>query len=176
MLANDVIELLDHFGWPKSHVIGFSLGGFVVTELLRDYPTRIESAVVAGGSTGRFLPSMRVFYQMGTVPFIRTQAHRMLHLCKIQLSEEFLTKPQPLLRGMTGKEYITQPIEQTLFEPIQTPFPLTLKASGACFTHYIPEADLKKVKEHHIPLLVLHGTADLVYSIISSFSFSLLFI
>ena len=65
MFASDAVELLDHFGWPKSHVIGFSMGGFIVTELLRDYPARIESAIIAGGSTGRFLPSAKVFYQMG---------------------------------------------------------------------------------------------------------------
>lgn len=50
-LADDAVALLDHLGIQRAHVVGHSLGGCVVWQLLARYPSRLRSAVlVAPGS------------------------------------------------------------------------------------------------------------------------------
>lgn len=46
----DVINLLDHLKIPKSHLMGYSMGAFVVGRLLVTHPERILSATLASGS------------------------------------------------------------------------------------------------------------------------------
>jgi CubicO group peptidase (beta-lactamase class C family)/pimeloyl-ACP methyl ester carboxylesterase len=45
--ADDLVALLDHLKIPKAHVVGLSLGGFVVGDLLALHPERILSATIA---------------------------------------------------------------------------------------------------------------------------------
>lgn len=46
----DAIALLDHLEIPKAHMIGYSMGAFVVGRLLVTHAHRIESAMLASGS------------------------------------------------------------------------------------------------------------------------------
>lgn len=45
-MVSDVIRLMDHLQIEKAHVIGYSMGGFVVGKLLVEHPNRIKSAVI----------------------------------------------------------------------------------------------------------------------------------
>lgn len=45
----DVINLLDHLSVDKAHVVGFSMGAYVVGRLLVTHPDRISSAVFCSG-------------------------------------------------------------------------------------------------------------------------------
>jgi pimeloyl-ACP methyl ester carboxylesterase len=47
-MARDVVELLDHLGIERAHVHGFSLGGWILAQLLRDHPDRIVTAAFVG--------------------------------------------------------------------------------------------------------------------------------
>lgn len=47
--AEDLLQLLDALGLAQAHLIGLSLGGFVVTDFIALYPQRALSAVMAGG-------------------------------------------------------------------------------------------------------------------------------
>ena len=52
-MALDVVRLLDHLGIPRAHVVGYSLGGMLTSQLLTLRPDRfITATLVAGG--GRF--------------------------------------------------------------------------------------------------------------------------
>jgi pimeloyl-ACP methyl ester carboxylesterase len=51
-LALDVARLLDHLQLAKAHVVGYSLGGHIVAQLLSLYPERFITATL-GGSPGR---------------------------------------------------------------------------------------------------------------------------
>jgi pimeloyl-ACP methyl ester carboxylesterase len=52
-LALDVIRLMDHLGIRKAHIVGYSLGGFVTSQLLTTHPDRFATAtlVAAGART-----------------------------------------------------------------------------------------------------------------------------
>lgn len=45
-LSDDAAALLDHLNIPKAHVVGHSLGGSVVWQMLMDHPDRIITATV----------------------------------------------------------------------------------------------------------------------------------
>ena len=49
----DVVRLLDHLGIRRAHIVGYSLGGHVVSQLLTLRPERFLSATLIAGS-GRF--------------------------------------------------------------------------------------------------------------------------
>jgi len=52
-MALDVVRLLDHVGIPRAHVVGYSLGGMLTSQLLTLRPDRfITATLIAGG--GRF--------------------------------------------------------------------------------------------------------------------------
>jgi pimeloyl-ACP methyl ester carboxylesterase len=46
-MAQDVIDMLDHFGWKDSvHVNGVSMGGMISLELVSTWPERFSSLVL----------------------------------------------------------------------------------------------------------------------------------
>jgi len=48
-VGTDIIGLLDYLNIPKAHLVGFSMGAFVVGRLLVTYPDRIDSATLGSG-------------------------------------------------------------------------------------------------------------------------------
>jgi pimeloyl-ACP methyl ester carboxylesterase len=49
----DVIRLLDHLGIARAHIIGYSMGGFITSQLLTLHPERFLTATLVAGA-GRF--------------------------------------------------------------------------------------------------------------------------
>ena len=49
----DVVRLLDHLGIQRAHVVGYSLGGYLLSQLLTLHPERLLSATLIAGA-GRF--------------------------------------------------------------------------------------------------------------------------
>jgi pimeloyl-ACP methyl ester carboxylesterase len=47
-MAEDSIHLLDHLKIRKAHVVGYSMGGFITSELLTRYPDRLVTATLGG--------------------------------------------------------------------------------------------------------------------------------
>jgi len=48
-VGKDVIRLLDHLNIPKVHLVGYSMGAYVVGRLLVTHPNRIVSATLGSG-------------------------------------------------------------------------------------------------------------------------------
>jgi pimeloyl-ACP methyl ester carboxylesterase len=47
-IADDVVELLDHLGIETAHIHGFSLGGWILAQLLANHPERVATASFVG--------------------------------------------------------------------------------------------------------------------------------
>lgn len=47
-MAEDVIRLLDHLGIAQAHLVGYSMGGGIVLQVLTSHPERVHSAVLGG--------------------------------------------------------------------------------------------------------------------------------
>ena len=54
--ADDIITLLDSLHINQAHVVGLSMGAFVVGDLLAIYPSRLKSVTLASGSIRRSSP------------------------------------------------------------------------------------------------------------------------
>ena len=47
-MVHDVVRLLDHLGIERAHVVGYSMGGAIVNQLLVGYPDRLLTATLLG--------------------------------------------------------------------------------------------------------------------------------
>jgi pimeloyl-ACP methyl ester carboxylesterase len=51
-MGQDIVRLLDHLGLQRAHIVGYSMGGGIVAQLLTVNPDRFISAIL-GGNAGR---------------------------------------------------------------------------------------------------------------------------
>ncbi len=47
-MVRDVVRLLDHLSLERAHVVGYSMGGAIVNQLLVEYPDRVLTATLLG--------------------------------------------------------------------------------------------------------------------------------
>lgn len=52
-MARDVPRLLDHLGLERAHIVGYSMGGHIVANLLTMHPERFLTATLGGGAGRR---------------------------------------------------------------------------------------------------------------------------
>lgn len=52
-MARDVTRLLDHLGLERAHIVGYSMGGHIVANLLTMHPERFLTATLGGGAGRR---------------------------------------------------------------------------------------------------------------------------
>lgn len=52
-MPKDVINLLDELGIAKAHIMGYSMGGFITTNIVCNYPDRVISAISGGAGWTR---------------------------------------------------------------------------------------------------------------------------
>jgi pimeloyl-ACP methyl ester carboxylesterase len=50
-MVNDIVRLMDHLQIKRAHLMGYSMGGFIVVKMLVEHPDRFLTAVI-GGSKG----------------------------------------------------------------------------------------------------------------------------
>ncbi|MEO8457890.1 MAG: alpha/beta hydrolase [Chloroflexota bacterium] len=48
MMAADSIALLDHLGIEQADVMGYSMGGYITTNLITEHPKRFKTAIIGG--------------------------------------------------------------------------------------------------------------------------------
>lgn len=65
-VSTDVIEVMDHLGIEKGHMVGLSLGTIVIQAMFEDYPERIAS-VVLGGAIVKFNVRSTVLIRLGNL-------------------------------------------------------------------------------------------------------------
>lgn len=60
-MVEDVVRLLDHLKIEKTHVVGYSMGGFITLKLIATHPDRIISAAACGAGWERATDEQRNF-------------------------------------------------------------------------------------------------------------------
>ncbi len=66
VVAKDVIEVMDHLGIEKGHMVGLSLGTIVIQAMFEHYPDRIAS-VVLGGAIVKFNVRSTMLIRLGSL-------------------------------------------------------------------------------------------------------------
>ncbi|MCE9638802.1 MAG: alpha/beta hydrolase [Betaproteobacteria bacterium] len=51
-LAQDTVELIDHFKLDRAHIVGSSAGGFITQRTAMDFPERVQSVSLIGSKPG----------------------------------------------------------------------------------------------------------------------------
>lgn len=51
-MVQDVVNLLDHLGIERAHIVGYSMGGAITTRFVMAHPERVRSAVIGGWRWG----------------------------------------------------------------------------------------------------------------------------
>ncbi|KAH7829861.1 putative Alpha/Beta hydrolase protein [Monocercomonoides exilis] len=164
MMAHDVARLAEHLHWKKINVCGFSMGGFIVSELVCLHPDIIESAIIAGGTAGFMIPSAFVVGSFAKMIVTFDKKAMLKTMMRTQLSEKFLTTPQKALGGLSGYQYIDQPTSEIFLSEDEPSFKCQAAQVSACLTHHVTVERMEKVKQMKLPILVMHGTADKMVS------------
>ncbi len=47
-MVGDIVRVMDHFGFERAHVVGYSMGGFITLKMLTMHPERLLSACPCG--------------------------------------------------------------------------------------------------------------------------------
>lgn len=55
-MAEDVVEVMDAVGIERAHVHGFSMGGSILTQILKNHPDRVVSAIYGGSGVSETDP------------------------------------------------------------------------------------------------------------------------
>lgn len=55
-MAEDVVEVMDALEIERAHVHGFSMGGSILTQILRNHPERVVTAIYGGSGVGEVDP------------------------------------------------------------------------------------------------------------------------
>ncbi len=140
--VKDVVRLMDHLGLKKAHVVGYSMGGFIVLKLAMAYPERLLS-VTAGGA-GWTLP---------------TDGNRAL-LDTVVTSMENGGGIRPLaewLRPVGQKQNLLQEWLVVTFIDNTNDLPALGATMRAIDQLEVTEAELRANK---VPILTIVGTAD----------------
>ncbi|KAI7887700.1 Alpha/Beta hydrolase protein [Mucor mucedo] len=163
-MAQDVIDLLDHFGWKdKVHLDGVSMGGMIALELASTWPERIASLVLTSTTSGRQVPPWKAISTLSRLMFVRDPKLKVGHaLTLIYPPEWLLSKPEEedLQHYETNRDMSTA----LFLARIERSRPQTLGGNigqtAACLRHYVSDQRLLKIKEAGIPVLVMTGTWD----------------
>ncbi|KAJ3412506.1 hypothetical protein HDV05_000644 [Chytridiales sp. JEL 0842] len=161
-MAMDVVDLLDHLGWQKFHLVGLSMGGMIAQELAYAHPKRLLSLTLES-TTAYFNGLPTVAYKAMIIggPPANTLDSFVEHvvdnlLFPKQWLEEF---PSNSKEGTNRDRIINFFKERYGATGLQTPKSRSSQKS-ACLTHNLQPHRLTQIKRAHIPTLVLTGDSD----------------
>ncbi|KAE8900981.1 hypothetical protein PF005_g7329 [Phytophthora fragariae] len=160
-MAEDLLALLDHVGWERVHVVGYSMGGMISLELAHMAPGRVQSLSLLCTTRGRYIPAYN-----GVLPMTRTLDHR-----------DADTETHNLLGVLYPPEFLSQEMENEarsiyeamfechkyLVENRETPRVFGFVGQGsAVLSHFVSDERLREIRDQHFPILVLGGAKDMV--------------
>lgn len=172
LMAQDVVQLLDHLKWDKMHVVGNSLGGMIAQELAFAIPQRLLSlALIAthAGGWRAYIPPWQALFSVLRHPFVRTPKEQMRVLMEAVFSSRFLSLPGKKEHfSVINGEYTTilDFYIDSLFEfdglfAKENPLMLFTQQLSAVLTHRVSVPRLQKLKDK-FPVLFIVGTGDKV--------------
>ncbi|KAK2956910.1 putative Soluble epoxide hydrolase [Blattamonas nauphoetae] len=159
MYARDIAGLLKHLGWTRVNIYGASLGGMIALEFYCLFPELVESAVFVSTTAGPYVPSPLVVKSFFSIVAQKDQERVKELGGALMLSDHFLDTYQEKY-GMTGREYVGQPIAYTPLTGEMMKFHIYTAEAIACLGHRVKKARLDKSKAISPRVLVIHGTED----------------
>jgi 2-hydroxymuconate-semialdehyde hydrolase len=145
--VEQVIELMDHLGIQKTHLVGNSMGGIVSLNLVMNEPNRFEKVVLMGSGGGHSTPTPEIGRMVG---FYRDPSYTNLkNLFKWFVFDEKVLGDE--LEKITQERYEETQLPEVRRSYISNMFPM-MPGEGV-----IPPAALRRMEQS---FLLLHGTND----------------
>jgi pimeloyl-ACP methyl ester carboxylesterase len=160
-MAEDVLALLDHVGWPEAHVVGYSMGGMISLELADMAPERVLSLTLLCTTRGRYIPVCN-----GVGPMTKTLDHgdpdvETHNLLVVLYPPTFLSKEMES-DSRTVYEALFE-CHKYLVENRETPRVFGFVSQGAAvLSHFVSDERLHAIRDQHFPILVIGGARDIV--------------
>jgi pimeloyl-ACP methyl ester carboxylesterase len=161
-MAEDTIALMDHLGWRRAHIVGFSLGGMVAMKLASLNRHRIKSLALISTHTGGFfrrLPTVAGLNLLARIPFVRSHESRTHIDLHCHYNRAYLDAPD----SASG---------ETVYQRLYRQYLESRRRKGGCrglsqqvaavMSHRMSAADLKTLREADVPKLVAHGDRDVI--------------
>lgn len=163
ILANDVLNVMDHLHWDTAHICGFSLGGMISTKLAVVAPQRVLSLTIISSTAGgwQILPNtwrgMKIAVQMvmARTPEDMVDVTLRLHFTKRTL-KEWVEQHRALRKDLLRREYLAPD-----GGPAQPPHGFQGQMH-ACWHHSVSDADVRTIRSAKFPVAVIHGRHDLL--------------
>mmetsp|Transcript_7698 Transcript_7698/g.23045 ORF Transcript_7698/g.23045 Transcript_7698/m.23045 type:complete len:263 (+) Transcript_7698:53-841(+) len=161
-MAEDTIHLMNHLGWRRAHVVGFSLGGMVAMKLAARFAHRIKSLVLISTHTGgyfRRLPTIAGLNLLARIPFVRSHELRTHIDLHCHYNRAFL-------------EMADSTSGETVYDRLFRQYLSSRQSTGGCpglgsqiaavLSHRMTPRDLQVLRTTDVPKLVAHGDHDVI--------------
>lgn len=169
-MADDVIEIMNSYGFENAHIVGTSMGGYIAQILSIDHPNRVKSLTLLM-STMDFIPQVYSFMGMSTaflsLPGPKAEALEQLKnlFSGVDLTdpEVWMTKSLKMIQIFNGDQapFDEQEYRKTLqlaFDRINRSVPLQTPHNHALASGFGPtQFAVQNIK---CPVLIIHGSND----------------
>jgi len=157
LFANDVVNLMNHLGWTKSHIVGASMGGMVATEIALLIPDRVVSLSLITTHAGMAMipPGTLKLWASMLIPDHEKRSKYFLEALYGSATLKNKEKIEWLVNFHTQ-----------MYKAYRQPQILAcLGHFNTLFGHYVRYDRLLYIRHRRIPTLVVTGTQDnLVYT------------
>ncbi|KAI7863269.1 Alpha/Beta hydrolase protein [Spinellus fusiger] len=167
-MADDVIDVLDHFGWTSDvHLNGLSMGGMIALELASCYTSRFSTltltSTTASLNVSWWQKPLLVLYVSMQSSNPETLANNTM---KMLYPKEWLdSQPtDPTSKYKTNRENT----RERIYSQNRLSRPQTIQGRigqvTACTAHHVSDERLIQLKNSGLPILILTGTEDTIVS------------
>jgi len=169
-MADDVIEIMNSYGFEKTHIVGTSMGGYIAQILSIDHPSRVQSLTLIM-STMDFTPQVYSFMGMSTAflslsgskPEAIEQLKNLFSGADLSDPEVWMTKSLKMIQIFSGDqapfdEEEHRKILKLAFDRMNPSVPIKIPHNHALASGFGPtQFAVQKIK---CPTLIIHGSND----------------
>ncbi|VVB15769.1 unnamed protein product [Arabis nemorensis] len=166
IMAKDSINLLDHLGWKKAHIIGHSMGAMIACKLAAMVPERVLSLALLNVTGGGFecFPkldrqtlSIAIRFLKAKTPEQRAAVDLDTHYSKDYLEENIGSNTR---RAILYQQYV-KGISET---GMQSKYGFDGQLN-ACWLHKITKPEIERIRSAGFLVSVIHGRHDVIAQI-----------
>ncbi|XP_030532333.1 putative aminoacrylate hydrolase RutD isoform X1 [Rhodamnia argentea] len=166
IMAKDAIDLLDHLGWERAHVIGHSMGAMIACKLAAMVPGRVLSLgllnVTGGGvecfpKIDRRTISIAIRFLRAKTPEQRADVDLDTHYSKEYLEEYVGSSTR---RAVLHQEYV----KSITTTGLQSNYGFQGQIN-ACRKHRMTRTEIELIRSAGFPVSIIHGRHDVVAQI-----------